>query len=74
LSRSNHCLCEIAAVRERVLVDYCLQYKMWSNDNQLHTDLQVNALVNALVRYKTLAMQLQDYLLITAGELYSIQA
>jgi len=70
LSRSNHCLCEIAAVRERVLVDYCLQYKMWSNDNQLHTDL----LVNALVRYETLAMQLQDYLLITAGELYSIQA
>ena len=57
-------------MRERVLVDYCLQYKMWSNDNQLHTDL----LVNALVRYKTLAMQLQDYLLITAGELYSIQA
>ena len=57
-------------MRERVLVDYCLQYKMWSNDNQLHTDLQVNA----LVRYETLAMQLQDYLLITAGELYSIQA
>ena len=57
-------------MRERVLVDYCLQYKMWSNDNQLHTDL----LVNALVRYETLAMQLQDYLLITAGELYSIQA
>ena len=57
-------------MRERVLVDYCLQYKMWSNDNQLHIDV----LVNALVRYKTLAMQLQEYLLITAGELYSIQA